>query len=401
MRFFKSSPKISAPTGDDIESLTQSIGADLLSLARSKTAGIFSSAFWSDKLMGWAMHNAAFKTQLFRFVDVMPVLRTPESIHQHLVEYLTQPGVNPPPFLKLGLSAGGLLKGTLSKTVTSQVESMGERFVAGVDAASALPALRDLWRRGIAFSVDLLGEACLSDVESSEYQRRYLDLIDVLPREVAGFPENVTLQTDHLGTIPRTNVSIKISSLSARLSLADFEGSVGNLASALEPVLRAAAKNGVFVNFDMEQFALKDLTIALFKRCCETVDFSAGLAMQAYLRSGDADAAEVIHWAKQSGPAGDSAADQRRVLGLRNDARAADGLAVTGVGSQDRNRCVLRADGGGVRRTDPDGGRSGRCKSWRSGRITCRSIAHALAAAKRRDLPENALGISDAAGHGG
>ena len=46
------------------------------------------------------MHDPAFKTQLFRFVDVMPVLRTPDAIHQHLVEYLTQEGVNPPPFLK-------------------------------------------------------------------------------------------------------------------------------------------------------------------------------------------------------------------------------------------------------------------------------------------------------------
>src|SRR4051794_23187787 len=152
--------------GTDIESLTQSIGADLLNLARDKSSGFFSSRFWSDKLMSWAMHDPAFKTQLFRFVDVMPVLKTPAAIHQHLVEYLTQEGVNPPPFLKVGLAAGGLLKGTLSKTVTSQVESMAERFVAGADAASAIPTLRKLWDSGIAFSVDLLGEACVSDAES-------------------------------------------------------------------------------------------------------------------------------------------------------------------------------------------------------------------------------------------
>ena len=36
----------------------------------------------------------------------------------------------------------------------------------------------------------------------------------------------------------------------------------------------------------MEQAAFKDLTLTLFERCCEAIDFPAGLAVQAYLRSG-------------------------------------------------------------------------------------------------------------------
>src|SRR5262245_42693954 len=105
MRLFSRSQVASRPPGDDVESLTQSIGAELLDLARGKASGFFSSRFWSDKLMSWSMSEAAFKTQLFRFVDVMPVLRTPEAIHRHLVEYLTQEGVKAPPFLKVGLAA--------------------------------------------------------------------------------------------------------------------------------------------------------------------------------------------------------------------------------------------------------------------------------------------------------
>ena len=49
-----------AAAGDDLESLTQSLGADLLALARSKAGGMFSSRFWSDKLMEWAMKDPAF-----------------------------------------------------------------------------------------------------------------------------------------------------------------------------------------------------------------------------------------------------------------------------------------------------------------------------------------------------
>ena len=45
------------------------IGSSLLDQARSKKQSWLSTAFWSDKLMDWAMQDEAFKIQLFRFVD--------------------------------------------------------------------------------------------------------------------------------------------------------------------------------------------------------------------------------------------------------------------------------------------------------------------------------------------
>src|SRR5207244_3720916 len=115
------------------------------------------------------------------------------------------------------------------------------------------------------------------------------------------WPANPVLESDHLGPIPRTNVSIKISSLFARTDPIDFEGSLRGLMGVLLPILEAARQNNVLINFDMEQFALKDLTLELFMRCCEEVDFTAGLAMQAYLRSGDDDARRIIEWSKRTG----------------------------------------------------------------------------------------------------
>ncbi len=389
MRLFKSSVHI-PPVGNDIELLTQSIGTDLLSLARSKASGFFSSLFWSDKLMGWAMRDEAFKTQLFRFVDVMPVLRTPELIHQHLVEYLTQPGVTLPPFLKLGLSAGGLMKGTLAKTVISQVESMAARFVAGGDTISAVTTLRNLWQNGIAFSVDLLGEACVSDAEAIEYQRRYLDLIEVLPREMDSLSANAVLQTDHLGPIPQTNVSVKISSLCARISPADFEGSLDHLVAAMKPILLSAAKNSVFVNFDMEQYALKDLTIALFKRCCDEIDFPAGLAMQAYLRSGDEDAADLIHWSKTTG----RQVSVRLIKGAYWDyenthARQMNWPTPVWTHKVETDACFERMAEQFIGQIPTTPGAAG--IKLAIGSHNLRSIAHALAALQKRDLPASAI----------
>src|ERR1700683_2672383 len=39
-------------------------------------------------LMGWSMRNESFKSQLFRFVDCLPSLRSSADIARHLREYL-------------------------------------------------------------------------------------------------------------------------------------------------------------------------------------------------------------------------------------------------------------------------------------------------------------------------
>ncbi|MEO1130946.1 MAG: proline dehydrogenase family protein, partial [Planctomycetota bacterium] len=193
------------------------IGADFLDRARKNKAGLLSKQFWSDKLMDWSMKDHEFKVQLFRFVDTFPVLRhSSDAVHDHLSDYLSQPGVKLPPGLDLGLRAGGIAKGAMTKTISGQIEGMARKFIAGVDAADALPGLSKLWKEGIAFSVDLLGEACVSDAEADGYQAKYLDLVTNLPETVASWAPDERLEHDHLGVIPRTNVSVKISSLSAR-----------------------------------------------------------------------------------------------------------------------------------------------------------------------------------------
>ncbi|MCA9294384.1 MAG: proline dehydrogenase family protein [Phycisphaerales bacterium] len=277
------------------------LGREFLAAARKHRAGMLSGAFWSDKLMNWAMKDQAFKVQLFRFIDCFPMLRNTDDVHEHLVDYLTQPGVTLPPGLSTGLKAGGLAKGLLTKTVSGQIESMARKFIAGVDAADALPRLEKLWKSGIAFSVDLLGEACVSDAEADVYQQRYLDLVRNLPERVAKWPANDRLEKDHLGAVPRCNVSIKISSLSAKCDPIDSDGAIRELMARLGPIIELAAKHNVLINFDMESFHYKDLTLTLFGRCCEKWNFHAGLAMQAYLKSGDADADRIATWAERVG----------------------------------------------------------------------------------------------------
>jgi RHH-type proline utilization regulon transcriptional repressor/proline dehydrogenase/delta 1-pyrroline-5-carboxylate dehydrogenase len=290
---------VAAPADPAVEARTLEIGADFLARARNAKTPML--AVWSEGLMDWAMKDEAFKVQIFRFVDCFPTLKDNDAVYDHLADYLAQPGVTPPPFVATALKAGVVMKGVVTRTMSSQITSMASKFIAGTDAASALPTLRRIWDSGLCFSVDLLGEACVSDEEADAYRQKYLDLVENLPATVASWPANARLESDHLGPIPRTNVSIKISSLSARVDPIDTEGSIRGLLDSLAPILDAARRHGVLVNFDMEQFALKDLTLELFMRACERHDFDAGLAMQAYLRSGDEDARRIVEWSKRTG----------------------------------------------------------------------------------------------------
>ena len=278
-----------------------SLGEQLLDKAKAHKSGLMSAQFYSDALMNWSMKDPLFKVQLFRFVDCFPVLKDSDDIYDHLQDYMSQPGVSPPAVIAGAIKLGGLAKSLAVSQISKQITGMASKFIAGTDARSAAGNLQSLWNDGIAFSVDLLGEACVSDKEADEYRDKYLDLVRNLPGLVKDFKPDPRLENDNLGAIPRTNVSVKISSLSARCDPIDAPGAQRDLMTRLLPILSEAKANGVFVNFDMEQFALKDFTLDLFMTCCEQVAFDAGLAMQAYLKSGPADAHRIGQWAKKSG----------------------------------------------------------------------------------------------------
>jgi RHH-type transcriptional regulator, proline utilization regulon repressor / proline dehydrogenase / delta 1-pyrroline-5-carboxylate dehydrogenase len=281
----------------ELESSVLEIGSDLLHRARRH----HETGSWAERVLTWALADRDFRVQLFRFVDVFPMLSTSSQIYDYLTEYLAQPGVTVPGWLEVGLKAGRLARGVLAKTVARRVTSLADNFIPGSDAAAAMPKLEQLWDEGSAFSLDLLGEACVSEDEARAYQRRYLDLIKLLVEQTPSWQPHSILESDHLGTVPRANVSIKISALSSRVDAIDWEGSLNALQAALQPILEAAGEHNVLINFDMEHHALKDLTIELFRRCCERVEFPAGIALQAYLRSAEEDAEQLIQWTQGSG----------------------------------------------------------------------------------------------------
>ena len=119
----------------------------------------------------------------------------------------------------------------------------------------------DFSERSLAFTIDLLGEAVLSESEAEKYQGQYLHFLEGLTSEANEWPENRLVDRDHAGPIPRVNVSIKLSSLYSQFDPIDPVRASWAVREKLRPILRAAQRRWAFVNIDMESHALKDLTL--------------------------------------------------------------------------------------------------------------------------------------------
>ena len=74
-----------------LDQRTRAIGRDLFA-AIGRGPAIWSRAWWDDRLMDLTMSDDRTKVQLFRFIDVLPVLRSPGEVRRHLNEYLDDRG---------------------------------------------------------------------------------------------------------------------------------------------------------------------------------------------------------------------------------------------------------------------------------------------------------------------
>jgi RHH-type transcriptional regulator, proline utilization regulon repressor / proline dehydrogenase / delta 1-pyrroline-5-carboxylate dehydrogenase len=300
----------------DVETLTGRYGREIF--ARVNRTGPFplTPAWWDEQLMDWSMSDDAIKVQLFRFVDALPTLRSGSDITRHLREYFAEvprgPGGDPrlPRWLTLGLRllpSKGPLANLLAWIARFSARRLARTFIAGTNVREALDAIARMRQRNLAFTVDLLGEATITEEEAELSQAEYLELINGLSKVVNTWPANERIDSDPSGTLPRVNVSVKLSALYSQFDPIDPEGAGGAVKARLRPLLQAARRQKVFVNFDMEQFAFKDLTLRIFREILTESEFrdwtDVGVAVQAYLRDTTRDLAELRQWAEQRGTA--------------------------------------------------------------------------------------------------
>src|SRR3954468_6633106 len=85
----------------DLDAEVTALARRIAELGAGERSKVFRMSFWSERMLDWAMAKPAFKTQLFRFVDVFPALDGNEDVSRHLAEYFD--GVSVPKLLDLGV----------------------------------------------------------------------------------------------------------------------------------------------------------------------------------------------------------------------------------------------------------------------------------------------------------
>jgi RHH-type proline utilization regulon transcriptional repressor/proline dehydrogenase/delta 1-pyrroline-5-carboxylate dehydrogenase len=300
----ESSPALQA----QVESQTQEIGRELWEQLSRRRPTIFERRWWLDHILQWAMEDETVKVQMFRFVDVLPMLRTHEQVTQHLQEYFEEVSSHLPwaGRLVLNMSPADSLAGkALALSARKNARKMAERFIAGTKVEEVLLSVTRLRKQGLAFTLDLLGEAVVSETEADAYQRAYLELLEGLAPQVNDWPEASLLDRDEGGLIPRCNVSLKLSALYSRFKPIDPAGSAEGVKERLRPILRAARAHDAYVHVDMEHYAYKDLTLDIFQQVLMEEEFrdwpDCGIVVQAYLPEAGADLERLLAWVQDRG----------------------------------------------------------------------------------------------------
>src|SRR5436190_1930893 len=291
-----------------IEAQTQAIGHHLFANLSDTRPRIWNRRWWDDRMMAWSMQDESLKVQLFRFVDVLPMLSSPDSVTEHLHEYLETVQDKLPMAVRVALGVARrtpFTRAAVARAARLSAQDFARRFIAGENSRQVLRAAKK--ERGLrrGFTLDILGEAVISESEAEKYFRAYIDLLEAVTPEVQSWPADALIDEDDRGPIPRVNLSVKLSALDSQFDALDHEGTTRRAGDRLKELFRAARRLGAFINVDMESYDKKDLTLHVFKTVLGEPEFrdwtDVGIVIQCYLESAQTDLIDLRNWSYSRG----------------------------------------------------------------------------------------------------
>ena len=291
------------------EPKTQSIAEDLIQSTRAKN-NIFNrmrdGMRWDDKVLQWTMANPGLRVQMFRFIDAIPALQSKAEIANHFQQYMSAEAVELPGALKGMINFSdpdSLPAQTAAATITKAVETLAYKYIAGENITEVIKTIDRLRKSGMTYSIDLLGEAVITETEAADYLQRYLDLIEQLTDHAKSWQRQEGIDLADGEEISQVQVSVKLTAFYSQFDPLNPVGSKAKVCDRLRILLRKAEELGAAIHFDMEQYRYKDLTLQILKELLMEEEFRTrtdlGITLQAYLRDSYQDLKDLIEWAKE------------------------------------------------------------------------------------------------------
>lgn len=144
-----------------------------------------------------------------------------------------------------------------------------DRFVAGESVEQAIRVVREFNQRGMAVTLDLLGEGVLEGTEAERAALDYRSLLDAIAESGA-----------------RSTISIKLTQIGLDISRRECSRN-------LRLILERARELENFVRIDMEGSRYTEDTIAVFRDAYAEFARHVGIVIQAYLYRSEADVREL------------------------------------------------------------------------------------------------------------
>jgi RHH-type proline utilization regulon transcriptional repressor/proline dehydrogenase/delta 1-pyrroline-5-carboxylate dehydrogenase len=261
----------------------QKVGKELFAYIkqRTKKTNLFKFSWLKNQVLKISIQNKKLQTQLFRFVDVLPSLKTKEKRLDIFLQYL-QEGRSILYAPSLFAAQTPIIKEFLDWVIKFSVRELAKTFICASNIKEAKKSIKNLAIKKQYYTLDLLGESTLNKEEANKYFFDYQKLLE---------------------EIPNTHLSIKLSALEPHINILDFNIKKNNLLEKLRELFRLAIARQASINIDTEQFFWKDFYFDLLKEILMEEEFKswtgAGIVVQAYLKDSSKDLNDWILWAKK------------------------------------------------------------------------------------------------------
>ena len=128
---------ISSADLEVIDARAKELGREVFTSLPDERPGVFDRRWWDDHLMNWSMSDELLKVELFRFVDVLPMLVTSQAVTGHLHEYLFEVKDRLPAPMRVALGVARRTPGVraaVAKAARLAAMDFARRFIAGSNA---------------------------------------------------------------------------------------------------------------------------------------------------------------------------------------------------------------------------------------------------------------------------
>ena len=160
---------------DDLEHATLAYGREIFARV-NRQAPCVHAGLGRSALMDWTMSDEAVKVQLFRFIDALPRLHDPAADRRPPARVLRRGRRRRAAVAALRRAAAARER---LRRPAAGAGGQAERRAPGPPVHRRLEPRRgrstpsrDLRRQSLAFTVDLLGEATITEAEAERYQQR-------------------------------------------------------------------------------------------------------------------------------------------------------------------------------------------------------------------------------------